>query len=189
MRYAIFTAMGAALAVSACSSDGSSGPSYNQLVDNQLKYAQQLEDTGGIAANATRASQMPRNGSATYRGEGTVILGRDDRPAVAGEATLNADFREGTLRGSVEGFKAASGRSTTGGRLDVAGVIGRDSTNSRNEIRGRVDGDVNVDGRTHYISDTMGGAFTGRNAESVVLGSQGRTSLGTTHSTLITGHR
>lgn len=171
-------------ALAACSSGGSSSsPSYTQLMSSQAAFLDGYLDDRSFNDDLTPVSRMPRSGTASYQGTGSVTLGRSyaaGAPQVAGQANLNADFSNSEISGRVTDFKAAPGHRTTGGNIRVDGQI------IENVMIGSARGNVNVDGRTHGMSDSAIGVFLERDASAVNVASDGTTSRGSSYITVIT---
>lgn len=127
---------------------------------------------------------MPTNGRATYRGVGAVKLGSEANGSplqLYAPATVTADFNRRDIKGEMTNFK--SDRGSVNGNIKVTGDI------SHSDIRRKMTGNLNLNGRNHSISDYAFGAFIDDDAEGVVIAGSGTTSRGAEYNAGIIAER
>lgn len=163
-------------ALTACG--GGSGGGGSSLSSDAVKYNSLVDEYNGQInkykinnvplrdIKGTPIAQMPSNGKATYTGIGQVSnnsLRALNRENIAlGEARLTADFADGTLTGNVTNFKTNRGNSTSG-QLSVDSVI------IGNNLIGKTEGSIVLDGTRHMINHPNGGVFLGNSAKAVQI--------------------
>ena len=149
------------IALSACES----------AVDRELRVRaldfQSMTDR--VTAQSVTAS-MPVSGTATFLGHGAIITSiPGDELIVIGQASLNADFLNGTVSGDVTNFLGGDNVSTdafTGSIAITNGVIGNSGAAS---VEADFAGTLTGAGHTMVTSGTLFGDFVGTNAGAILL--------------------
>lgn len=156
------------------------------------EYANRLEAEERMlnrveALSPTAFAAMPTAGSATFEGTGNFYIDRDrsttgDGLFIIGDATITADFQEGTVTGDVTNFAGATNIKLVGanevnvsdiesmdvsGRIDLGlneSMIGDDDgtrTSRPNDWFADYQGTLVADGETYALDGEIDGQFYG----------------------------
>lgn len=152
--------------------NGTKAPSYNSLLGQIEDFNDRYElDDPTAYDNVTTSAEMPVSGKATYSGAGIyrpLSTPKSAPPPIVGKATMNANFGKGTVSGRVTDLKASPGNRTSGGTIKMEGVI-RDIA-----VDAAVNGNLDLNGKTHKFSNKALGVFYGRDAEGLAVVSAGK---------------
>lgn len=155
-------AVSMSLALSACGSSDSFAKMEDRATALAVKYAE-----------PTATETMPTEGTATYKG----YAGYSDNPDAENadymsNVTLNANFADATIDGSLTNFRDANNRKLAGS-VDVT-----DGTIVDNEFSANLSGTLSQDDESGIVSGDMYGAFLGEGAEAVVGAMSGGINIG-----------
>lgn len=146
-------------------------PSYNNLLGHFEDFSDRYDlDDPTAYDNLTTSAEMPVRGTATYKGAGVYRPASTPKaapPPIVGQARMTADFNDGTVSGRVTNLKASPGNRTSGGRIKMEGEI------SEFAVDAVVAGNLDLNGKTHKFTDRALGAFYGRKAEGLFVGTFG----------------
>lgn len=160
-------------------------PSYNKLLGQFQDFSDRYElDDPTAYDNLTTSAEMPVRGTATYKGAGAyrpASTPKGEPAPIFGQARMTADFRDGTVSGRVDNLKASPGNRTSGGVIKLEGEI------SEFAVDAVVAGNLDLNGKTHKFTDRALGAFYGRKAEGLFVGTFGTNRDGEDYTVAISG--
>jgi hypothetical protein len=175
-RWCAVVALGA---LQACGSTGGGseapedlGAIYNDNREDLLETHDRL-----VALSTTSEANLPTSGSATFEGQAGIYLDTALDLSLVGDATVTADFGQGTISGQATNFIGTEGGFTADeydGTLNLSG--GRIGTGGPSDASGILSGTLTGGGHVVTIDAQMQGGFVGNpDVAGLVLDSTGGT--------------